>query len=248
MSMIEALDTGETTICAEAYLMMKSITFPLILVNLKAYSEAIGEGGEKLARLAAQVMSDTGVCIGLAPQFTEIRNLSRLGIPIFSQHIDPIQPGAYTGHVLPEAVASAGAVGTILNHSERRLKKSEIELSVKRAKAANLVSIVCSDSTRAGVEAASVGPEIVAIEPPELIGTGLAVSKAKPEIVSRSVEAIKRVNPNISVLCGAGITSGSDVLASIRLGSSGVLVASGVVKAQDWKKVLLEMAQAAKGA
>ncbi|MBS7623007.1 triose-phosphate isomerase [Candidatus Bathyarchaeota archaeon] len=227
---------------------MKPITFPLILVNLKAYSETIGDRGEELARTAAQVMSDTGICIGLAPQFTEIRHLSKLGIPIFSQHIDPIKPGAYTGHVLPEAIASAGAVGTILNHSERRLGISEIELSVKRAKAANLVSVVCADSTRVGVDVASLGPEIVAIEPPELIGTGIAVSKAKPEIVSRSVEAVKRVDPNIAVLCGAGISSGSDVAASIRLGSSGVLVASGVVKAQDWKSILLEMAQAAENA
>jgi triosephosphate isomerase len=228
--------------------MTESSTFPLILVNLKAYSEGIGKRGVELAKAAAQVTSDTGICIGLAPQFTEIRNLSKLGIPIFSQHIDPIQPGAHTGHVLPEAIASAGAVGTILNHSERRLGISQIESSVKRAKAANLISVVCADSTRAGVEAASLGPEIVAIEPPELIGTGIAVSKANPEIVSKSVEAIKKINPNIAVLCGAGITSGSDVAASIRLGSSGVLVASGVVKAQDWKSVLLEMAQAAERA
>jgi len=71
------------------------------------------------------------------------------------------------------------------------------------------------------------------------------VSKAKPEIVFDSVEAIRKVNPNVTVLCGAGISSGSDVSAAIKLGSSGVLVASGVVKAPDWRKILLELAQAA---
>jgi len=223
----------------------RSVTFPLVLVNLKAYTEAIGSKAEELARTAAKVMADTGVCIGLAPQYTEIRQLSRLGIPVFSQHIDPIQPGSFTGHVLPEAIAAAGAVGTILNHSEQQLRLSDIELSVERAKSAGLTSVVCANSTKVGVSAASLGPEMVAIEPPELIGSGIAVSKAKPEIVSNSVEAIRKVNPNVTVLCGAGISSGSDVSAAIKLGSSGVLVASGVVKAPDWRKVLLELAQAA---
>ena len=223
----------------------RSVTFPLVLVNLKAYTEAIGSKAEELARTAAKVMADTGVCIGLAPQYTEIRQLSRLGIPVFSQHIDPIQPGSFTGHVLPEAIAAAGAVGTILNHSEQQLRLSDIELSVERAKSAGLTSVVCANSTKVGVSAASLGPEMVAIEPPELIGSGIAVSKAKPEIVSNSVEAIRKVNPNVTVLCGAGISSGSDVSAAIKLGSSGVLVASGVVKAPDWRKILLELAQAA---
>ncbi len=233
-------------ICAKVYLMSsRSVTFPLVLVNLKAYTEAIGNKAEELARTAATVMADTGVCIGLAPQYTEIRQLSRFEIPVFSQHIDPIQPGSFTGHVLPEAIAAAGAVGTILNHSEQQLRLSDIELSVERAKAAGLASVVCANSTKVAVSAASLDPEMVAIEPPELIGSGIAVSKAKPEIVFDSVEAIRKVNPNVTVLCGAGISSGSDVSAAIKLGSSGVLVASGVVKAPDWRKILLELAQAA---
>lgn len=246
MRMIETLDISDLMICAKAYLMSsEAVTFPLILVNLKAYAEAIGSKAEELARTAGKVMADTDVCIGLAPQYTEIRQLSKFEIPVFAQHIDPIQPGSFTGHVLPEAIAAAGAVGTILNHSEQRLRLSDIELSVERAKSAGLISVVCANSTRVGVAAASLGPEIVAIEPPELIGSGIAVSKAKPEIVSQSVEAIKKVDPKVTVLCGAGISTGTDVSASIKLGSSGVLIASGVVKAPDWRKILLELAQAA---
>jgi len=82
------------------------------------------------------------------------------------------------------------------------------------------------------------------VEPPELIGTGISVSKAKPEVVTSTVGLIKRINPEVVVLCGAGITRGEDVSAALRLGTEGVLVASGVVKAKDPYKVLLEFAEA----
>ena len=223
----------------------RDVKFPLILVNLKSYSETVGQKAEDLARIAEEVTNDTGICIGLAPQFTDIRQVSKYRIPVFSQHIDPVQPGAHTGYVLPEAVAAAGACGTIVNHSERRLVLSDIEAVVERAKSTGLMSVVCANSTKVGMATASLNPEIVAVEPPELIGTGIAVSKAKPQIVSNSVEAIRRINSQVVVLCGAGISTGDDVYAAIKLGSSGVLLASGVVKAPDWKKILLDLAGAA---
>jgi len=83
---------------------------------------------------------------------------------------------------------------------------------------------------------------MIAVEPPELIGTGISVSKAKPEVVSGSVELVKQINPDVIVLCGAGITTGEDVAAALRLGTEGVLVASGIVKAQNPYKVLLKFA------
>jgi len=56
---------------------------------------------------------------------------------------------------------------------------------------------------------------------------------------------VRKVNPDVVVLCGAGISSGDDVEAALKLGTKGVLLASGVVKAKEPKKVLLEMAEAA---
>jgi triosephosphate isomerase len=85
---------------------------------------------------------------------------------------------------------------------------------------------------------------MLAVEPPELIGTGVPVSKAKPEVVSGTVELVKEINSDMVVLCGAGITRGEDVAAALRLGTEGVLVASGVVKAKDPYRVLLEFAEA----
>jgi len=44
------------------------------------------------------------------------------------------------------------------------------------------------------------------------------------------------------ILCGAGIVSGEDVKKAVELGADGVLVASSIVKAQDWEAKIRELA------
>ena len=225
---------------------LKTAWTPLILVNLKTYIEGTGKKALELAVKAEKVSRETDVCIGLAPQYVDIPQLAKVvSIPIFAQHIDPIKPGSFTGHVLPEAVKDAGATGTLINHSERRLKLAEIDAAIRRARELNLVQVVCTNNASVSTSAAALKPNFIAIEPPELIGTGIPVSKAKPEIVAETVELVKQVNPEITILCGAGITKGDDVAAALKLGTKGVLVASGIVKAKNPHKVLSEFAQAA---
>ena len=162
-------------------------------------------------------------------------------IPVFAQHVDPVTPGAHTGHVTLEAILDAGAVGTILNHSERRLRIDIIDEIVKRAKELNVITTVCSNTPEVSAAVAALNPDMIAIEPPELIGTGIPVSKAKPEVITSTVDLVRRVNPDVKILTGAGITTGDDVAAALRLGTVGVLVASGIVKAKDWYKAILDM-------
>ena len=163
---------------------------------------------------------------------------------MFSQHIDPVYYGKYTGHVLPEAVAEAGAIGTLLNHSECQIPLEQIEESIKRAREVDLIPVVCVDTVEIAKRVALLNPDAIAIEPPELIGSGISVSTAQPEIVSGAVEAVHTINPDVKVLCGAGITNGEDASAALDLGAKGILVASGVVKAEDPYKALLELARA----
>lgn len=224
---------------------MSSVRTPIILVNFKTYAESTGENAVKLAEMAEKVSVKTGVCIGVSPQFVDIPIIAgKFSIPVFAQHIDPIKFGSYTGHILPESVKYAGAVGTLINHSERRLKLADIDAAVVRAREVGLITVVCTNNTAVSVSAAALKPDMVAVEPPELIGTGIPVSKAKPEVVTSTVEAVKRISPEVTVLCGAGITNGDDVAAAIKLGTEGVLVASGVVRAKDPYKVMLEFAEA----
>ncbi|MBS7639553.1 MAG: triose-phosphate isomerase [Candidatus Bathyarchaeia archaeon] len=224
---------------------MSGVRTPIILVNFKTYAEATGEAAIRLAEMAEKVSVETNVCIGVAPQFVDIPLIARrVSIPVFAQHIDPIGYGSFTGHVLPESVKYAGAVGTLINHSERRLRLADIDAAITRAREVGLVSVVCTNNTPVSASAAALKPDMIAVEPPELIGTGIPVSKARPEVVTGTVEAVKRINPEVTVLCGAGITNGDDVAAAIRLGTEGVLVASGIVRAKDPYRVMLDFAEA----
>ena len=224
---------------------MKNLKLPIIIVNYKTYSEATGKKAVELSKIAEDVSRETGVTVAVAPQLADLCSVCKVvSIPVFAQHIDPILPGSSTGHVLLESVKEAGAVGTLINHSERRLKLCDIETIIARTREAGMISVVCTNNAAVSEAAAALKPDIVSLEPPELIGTGIPVSKSKPEVVKDTVALVRHVNPCVVTLCGAGITKGEDVAAALKLGTKGVLVASGIVKAKDPRKVIMEFAEA----
>jgi triosephosphate isomerase len=220
---------------------------PIIIVNFKTYLEATGRKAVELAKQAEKVSKETGASIVVAPQFADVARVAEaVEIPVFAQHIDPIKPGSCTGHVLADSVKEAGAVGTLINHSERQLKLVDIDTAIRLAREKNLISCVCANNPSVSAAVAALKPDIVSIEPPELIGTGVAVSKAQPEIVTNTVKLVREVNTEVTILCGAGISHGEDVAVALKLGTQGVLVASGIVKAKDPYSMLREFADATK--
>jgi triosephosphate isomerase len=227
--------------------MKEKFQTPMIIVNFKTYSEATGRNAVELAKKAEKVSDETKVSIIVAPQIADISAVAKaVKIPVFAQHIDPIRPGSYTGHVLADSVKEAGAEGTLINHSERQLKLSEIDEIIGITREKGLVSVVCANNPNISVAVAALKPDVIAIEPPELIGTGIPVSKAKPEVVTNTIKRVREVNPKVTILCGAGISHGEDVAVALKLGTQGVLVASGIVKAKDPYKILREFAEATK--
>ena len=226
---------------------MIDICLPVMIVNFKTYLEATGKNAVELAKKAEKVSRETGIYIGVAPQLADLRSVAEaVEIPVFAQHMDSIKPGSYTGHVLAESVKEAGAAGTLINHSERQLKLSDIDEIVKIARKKGLISVVCANNPSISAAVASLKPDMVAIEPPELIGTGIPVSKAQPEVVSGTVGLVREVNEKVIILCGAGISHGEDVTAALKLGTQGVLVASGIVKAKDPYEIIREFAETMK--
>jgi triosephosphate isomerase len=226
---------------------MAEFHLPLIIVNFKTYLEATGKRAVELAKKAEKVSRETGIYVGVAPQLTDLLAVAQtVKIPVFAQHVDPIKPGSYTGHVLTEAVKQTGATGTLINHSEKQLKLSDIDEILKLTRERGMISIVCANNPTISAAVASLKPDMVAIEPPELIGTGIPVSKAQPEIVSGTVQLVREVNKKVTILCGAGITRGEDVSAALKLGTQGVLVASGIVKTKDPYAIMREFAEAMK--
>lgn len=200
-----------------------------VLVNLKAYPcDAVAVARE--AHAVAQA-HDTEVAI--APQAAHIQAVAETGVTTYAQHVSPVDHGSHTGSTLAEATADAGAVGTLLNHSENRLKLADIDASLDAAARAGLDTCVCANNPDQIAAVTALGPDAVAVEPPELIGTGTPVSKADPDIVRDAVEAAHRVDETVDIYCGAGISTGEDVVAARELGADGVLLASGVAKADD---------------
>jgi triosephosphate isomerase (TIM) len=216
---------------------------PTIVLNVKTYTEATGGNALELARLMEKIAKETGVSMAIAVQASDItRCANAVSIPVYAQHIDPIKPGSSTGWTLPEAVKAAGAVGTLINHSEHRLLLADIDTCITRAKELGLDSLVCTNNVATSKAVATFSPSMIAVEPPELIGGDISVTSADPGIVSNTLQAVHSVNKTVVILCGAGVKNGRDVRKAIELGAQGVLLASGVVKAKDKEAVLRDLA------
>jgi len=208
-----------------------------VLVNLKAYPcDPVA-----VAEAAATVADDTGARIAVAPQAADIAAVASTGVETWAQHVSANGHGSHTGSTLAERVAAAGAEGTLLNHSENRLTLADIDGALDAAARTDLETVVCANNPAQVGAAAALGPDAVAVEPPELIGTGTPVSSADPEIVEGAVAAAEAVDPAVDVYCGAGISTGDDVDAAGELGAEGVLLASGVAKAEDPEAALRDL-------
>lgn len=221
---------------------MSKNTKPIVILNFKTYLESSGDNALSLAKDLESVYDETGIPMIASPQAIDINRIkSETSIPIYAQHIDPISPGGNTGSNLLESFLANGIDGTLLNHSEKRMKLADIESVVTKAKESNIISCICSNNVKTSEAVATLSPDYVAVEPPELIGTGIPVSQAEPEIVTGTVEKVKNINKNVKVLCGAGISTGEDMKAAIDLGAEGVLLASGIIKAENPKEALLNL-------
>lgn len=208
-----------------------------ILVNLKAYScDEVG-----ISRGARAVSESSGVRVAVAPQTALLNAVSETGVETWAQHISGNSFGSHTGSTLGTSVAEAGATGTVLNHSECRLRLATIDAAITQAHDVGLSVIVCANNPQQIAAVTALEPEYVAVEPPELIGSGTPVSQADPDIVRDAVQAAESVNESVDVLCGAGISTGADVAAARELGADGVLLASGVAKAPDPEQVLTDL-------
>ncbi|MBI2075928.1 MAG: triose-phosphate isomerase [Candidatus Aenigmarchaeota archaeon] len=218
----------------------EGIKYPLLIINLKTYAEAL-DNAMKIAQTAKRVAKETGIEIVLTPSHLSLKDVSKT-IPVFSQSIDPAEPGAHTGSVPAEEVKRAGGLGTLINHSERRIGFEDIRKCVERCKLVGLISCVCAKSDEEAEAIASLKPDMILAEPPELVGGNISVSTARPEIITNSVRRVKKISPETKVLCGAGIKNSDDARKAVELGADGVGVSSGIVKAPDIEKAMRDIA------
>lgn len=217
---------------------------PLVIVNFKTYKEATGDKAVSLAKSCERVAKETGKEIIAAVQAADIYRVSKaVKIPVFAQHADEAEQGQSTGAITIESVKEAGASGTLINHSEHRIGKERIGKVIIRAKKLGLVTVLCVKDAKEAKELDSMNPDFIAVEPPELIGGNISVSSARPEVIKNSVQNICGDKKCYRVIVGAGIRTRKDVEKAASLGSIGILVASGVVKAKDPEKELRALAE-----
>lgn len=222
---------------------------PLIVINHKVYPQGIGDRAVELARaLEETAESYPEATVALAPSHPDLGPVREAtALPVLAQHVDGDRPGSGTGKVLPESLVDLGVDGSLVNHAERQVPRKAAEAAVERLTEAGLTSIVCAEDEGVVREVAAFEPPFVAMEPPELIGGDVSVTSADPGIVEDSVAAAAEVSDEVTVLCGAGVKSGEDVATALELGTEGVLVASGVVKADDPGAALADLLDGAVG-
>ena len=204
----------------------------LVVVNFKTYESAHGVAAEELALIMEQIETDARM-IAVVSAFDLSAVVSAApNLEIWTQHLDPINFGSNTGWLHPETAIQRGAKGTLINHAEHKVSIEHIAMLLDNVPEGFTICACAADIDEARALSA-LQPDYVAVEPPELIGGEISVTTADPEIVSGTARAIREISEDVGILCGAGVKNGQDVLKAIELGTSGVLLASGVTKVRD---------------
>jgi triosephosphate isomerase len=213
------------------------------VINFKAFKEGTGKSALKIARLSEKIANKLNACIAVSPNFLDLKEIAKkVSIFTFAQHCDAVEEGAFTGHITAYQIKEAGGKGVILNHSEKRMELDDIEDMIELARKYGLTTIVCANNIDVAKAVAVLNPDFIALEPPELIGGNISVSKAQPEIITNLVSEVKKYNTKVKLLVGAGIKTKDDVKKAIELGTDGVILASGVVKAKNVSQAIEDLA------
>lgn len=227
-----------------------TIQFPLVVVNFKTYESALGEAAVRLAKIHQEVAIETGAALALCVSALDVQAVSKaVSLPVFAQHVDPVAFGAYTGFVPPAAVKAAGAFGTLLNHAEHKLSDDVLAATILKCREVGLFTLVCAESVERASRVMAFHPDLIALEPPELIGGDISVSTARPELISEAVNAVDAVDAvDVGVsgmdamvgeagIAGAAGEAGVGVATAAGAGLK-LLVGAGVKNAADVRKSL----------
>lgn len=216
---------------------------PIFVINPK--NEMHGADLVELARIADKAAADFDVQVMLTCSPCDVYQVSvaTTQLFVFGQHIDPIASGPTTGKILPEALQSAGAVGTMINHPEQQLVFSEVQKAIARARECDLLSLVFAQTMEQAIAVAHMQADMVMVEEPQFIATNIILDGDYMQKVTQTVQHIKR---DMLVLQGAGIKSGEDVYKVIVGGVQGTGSSSGIFKAEHPETMVVEMIKGAR--
>ncbi|HLE49016.1 MAG TPA: triose-phosphate isomerase [Patescibacteria group bacterium] len=206
----------------------------MIFVNFKTYETGTGHNALSLVKILEKVSIEASIKIIPVLQAEDILEASQITkLEIWTQHVDPAEFGAHTGSIIPEAVKEDGAVGTFLNHSEKKYTDFELlRKANQRAKEVGLKTLIFAGNMEELEKVIALKPDFVSYEPPELVGSKTtSVAKEKPEVIQKAVDLAKAAG--IPLIVGAGIKSEEDIRKSLELGATGFAIASSIVTSED---------------
>lgn len=224
-----------------SYLFLSYLITTMIVLNLKTYEDSF-EKSRYFSEVSAEISKETGVRIILCPPSIKLMDCAEKHSDVFAQYVNENEFGAFTGTLPANALKKIHVKGSLVNHSEKRIPLEQVKNTVSKLKENNLESVVCAESPKEVKKIEEFKPNFIAIEPKELIGSGISVSNAKPEIITDSLKVLEELKSEVSLLCGAGVSNKEDTKKSLELGAKGVLLASAFVKAKDPKEFLRELA------
>lgn len=222
-----------------------------VFINFKTYSRGTGKKAVELAKAFQEVQEGLegkdGQKVEIIPivQTADIFRIKReIDIPVWVQHLDWQEQGAWTGWQNLEAVVSAGANGVLLNHSEHQIPPGTIGQTVKRIREIGVnggnkgfEAMVCCKTLGQMERLAKLKPSFIDYEISELIGGKVSITDFDP----KSVEHAKEICRGIPLIVGAGIHKAEDLEKAKNLGAAGVLISSAVVLAEDPKEKLQKL-------
>ena len=214
---------------------------PIIVLNFKNYAQT-REKSEELVKICKRVSEKYGLNIISCVPALNLEECADEGI-VFAQHFDAKEDGAFTGAITVTGIKQEGAKGSLINHSEKRIGMENVKACIELAKKHGLVSICCVENLQEAKQVMEWGPDMLAYEDKELIGSGKSIAEFQADKVKEFVSLTDKCVP----LAGAGISNEKDVLDALNLGTKGVLLASAFVKSDDPEGFLVKIAEALKG-
>lgn len=210
----------------------------MIFLALKTYKQTTGDQAIKILSSVNKIISETGVRIVACAQAADIYRIKKdLGIEVWAQHVDPIDPGKNTGFISPYSVSQAGATGVLINHSEHKINKEQVIKTVQKAKEYGLKTLVIGQNPEMVLEYDGLDIDYLSYEKEDLIAGEVSMIDQQEEVIRNLIGKLKH-----PLIIGAGINDGEDTRKSKEAGAAGVLMATYFVTAPDPEAKLRELA------
>jgi len=203
----------------------------MIIINFKNYKQ-----GREVLKLSKKIEKHVPKAIVAVPPMYLGFVSFRTKLRVFAQHVDYQSSDKTTGFILPKGIKNAGAKGTLLNHSEHKIKLEEIKKTIKECSKLNLKVVACASNLKEAKEIKKFKPFAIALEDKELISTGKSITKYNPKSIKNFIDIMKKTK--IIPLCGAGINSKEDYDEALKLGCKGVLIASVIANSKNPERFL----------